>query len=57
VGDSMPGDRSPSSPFSACSLAAHLWSGSEALTLLPPQEIWARSTFLFGWRRGGLPAS
>ncbi|KAK5619009.1 hypothetical protein CRENBAI_004084 [Crenichthys baileyi] len=48
VGDSMPGTGPPSSPFSACSPGCALWSGSEALTLLPPQETSARSTFLFG---------
>ncbi|MED6294909.1 hypothetical protein CHARACLAT_025885 [Characodon lateralis] len=45
--------RSPPAP-----LAAPLWSGSEALALLPPQETSARSTFLwFSWRGGGFPAS
>ncbi|KAK5603172.1 hypothetical protein CRENBAI_014405 [Crenichthys baileyi] len=35
-----------------------LWSSSEALALLPPQETSAWSTFLwFGWRGGGFPAS
>ncbi|KAK5619614.1 hypothetical protein CRENBAI_011263 [Crenichthys baileyi] len=47
-----------SAPFSACSPGCALWSGSEALALLPPQEKSARSTFLwFGWRGGGFPAS
>ncbi|MED6289691.1 hypothetical protein CHARACLAT_005503 [Characodon lateralis] len=45
--------RSPPAPIGCA-----LWSGSEALALLPAQETSARSTFLrFGWRGGGFPAS
>ncbi|KAK5601455.1 hypothetical protein CRENBAI_026206 [Crenichthys baileyi] len=39
------------------SLVAHSGPAVKPSPLLPPQETSARSTFLFGWRGGGFPAS